>query len=237
MATHLVQAAIDSILDAILRGRFEPGNALPPEKELAAWLDVSRPTMREAVRTLAERGVLHVVHGRGTFVVDPSHWSDIPTIMWWIENTTTPHDLGTYLVELRRMIEVGACGLAAARHSHSDLLAMREALERYDQAVAEDDIDAAAQADLDFHQRILDASGNPFLAAVMAPLATALHSSRKFTTEITDVRQRARLHHLAILERIERRDVVGAKEAMRSHMTQTRDDIERYIPEFWPEDQ
>lgn len=230
MATDLVQGAIDRILDAILSSTFVPGEPLPPEKELASWLQVSRPTMREAVRTLAERGVLIVKHGCGTYVVDPAKWSDLPTIIWWIESTTAPQDLGTYLVELRRMIEVGACGLAAQRHSADDIEGMRQALAQYDEAVAREDLGAAAQADLDFHQRILDASGNPFLAAVMGPLARALHNSRMYTTAIEEVRDRARHHHYAILDCIERGDVPAAKEAMRSHMTQTRDDIEKFVP-------
>lgn len=230
MATDLVQGAIDRILNAILNATFNTGEALPPEKELASWLEVSRPTMREAVRTLAERGVLNVKHGCGTYVVDPTKWSDLPTIIWWIESTTAPQDLGTYLVELRRMIEVGACGLAAERHSVHDLTKMKQALAQYDEAIASDDLASAAQADLDFHQRVLDASGNPFLAAVMGPLATALHNSRMYTTAIAEVRDRARHHHFAILECIERGDASAAKEAMRAHMTQTREDIEKFLP-------
>lgn len=230
MATDLVQGAIDRILEAILAQRFTPGDSLPPERDLASWLEVSRPTMREAVRTLAERGVLNVKHGRGTFVVEPKRWSDLPTIIWWIESTTSPQDLGTYLVELRRMIEVGACGLAAQRHTDADIERMESALTRYDQAVGDANISEAAQADLDFHQSILDASGNPFLMTVMGPLEKALHHSRMHTTEVPEVRESARAHHLNILTRIKEGDVMGAKEAMRAHMTQTREDIEKHIP-------
>lgn len=229
MAQDLVDAAISRILSAIADNQFAPGSALPREQDLANWLEVSRPTMREAVRTLAERGVLKVVHGRGTFVVEPSQWRDLPSMIWWLSRNTSSRDLGMYLVELRRMIEVGACGLAAERRTDADLQRMSRSLEEFDACAETGDMEGVARADLNFHQALLSASGNPFLSAIMQPLEHALHASRRDTTAIAEVRTRAQAHHRNILACIEAGDANRAKEAMRAHMTQTRRDIEHFV--------
>lgn len=229
MAQDLVDGAISRILDAIADSRFPPGSTLPREQDLASWLEVSRPTMREAVRTLAERGVLKVVHGRGTFVVDPARWHDLPSMIWWFSRKSSARELGMYLVELRRMLEVGACGLAAQRRTPADLQRMRESLVEFDECAARDDMEGVAQADLGFHQALLAASGNPFLSAIMQPLSQALQDSRRDTTAVAEVRDRAREHHRHILACIEDGDATRAKEAMRDHMTQTRRDIETFV--------
>lgn len=229
MPSDRVQRATTMILDAIVSKKFKVGEALPPEIELAEWLQVARPTMREAVRTLTERGVVNVVHGRGTFVVDPAEWTDLSSIIWWISQTSSPKELGMYLSEVRRMLEVGACGLAAERRVDADIEHLRQKLDEYDAASEQGDIEAATRADLEFHQAILSASKNPFLASIMTPLSTALHDSRLLTTSVPQIRKRARHHHFEILEAIEQSDVQRAKDAMRAHMTQTSSDIETHL--------
>ena len=221
----LVDEAIQGILDRVVDGDFKAGEALPPESDLAALLDVSRPTMREAVRSLSDRGVLHVVHGRGTFVAPQAQWRDLPTLISVLARTTPERDLGLQLIEVRRMLEVGAAGLAAGNRTEDDALRMRTVLERYDEAAGRGDVEEVAAMDIAFHELILEASGNPFLAAIMQPLAEAVETSRRSTAAIPEVRERAQGHHWAILGRIAARDSTGAKNAMRAHMTQTGEDI------------
>ncbi|SEA04899.1 DNA-binding transcriptional regulator, FadR family [Bowdeniella nasicola] len=228
MASTRVEYAVTRILDAIADGEFVPGSALLPEDELAHWLEVSRPTMREAVKILKERGVLIVVHGRGTFVADPEQWTDLASIIWWTVRTAPPALAGEHLVEVRRMIEVGACGLAAERRTEEDLQRMRELLDTYDAASLDDDIDHAVAADLAFHQAVLKGSHNPFVAAILHPLEEALRSSRQLTTQVPEVRQRAAAHHRRIFAAIESGDAAAAKKAMREHMTQTRNDLQTF---------
>lgn len=221
----LVDEAIQSILDRIVDGTYAEGDALPPEAELARLLDVSRPTMREAVRSLSDRGVLRVVHGRGTFVAARAEWRDLPTLIEVMARTTPPRELGIQLTQIRRMIEVGACGLAAANRDDDDVARMRRLLDSYDVAAAEADVEEVVRLDIAFHDAILAASGNPFLATIMQPLGQALFASRRTTSALADVRTRAQAHHRRILEAIAAGDPARAKEAMRAHMSQTRDDI------------
>ena len=221
----LVDEAIQGILDRVVDGGFPAGSALPPEADLAALLEVSRPTMREAVRSLSDRGVLRVVHGRGTFVAPREEWRDLPTLIGVLARTTPSRDLGLQLIQVRRMLEVGAAGLAAEHRSDDDLARMQSLLDRYDAAGERKDVDEVAALDIAFHEAILAASGNPFLAAIMQPLAEALSASRRTTAALVEVRSRAQEHHRRIAERIAAGDAAGAKDAMRAHMTQTHDDI------------
>lgn len=221
----LVDEAIRGIVDRIVDGTFSTEIALPPEADLAALLNVSRPTMREAVRSLSERGVLRVVHGRGTFVEPRERWHDLPTVIDVISRETSPRELGLQLTQVRRMIEVGASGLAATNRSDADVERMTQLLDQYDEASACGDVEATVRIDLDFHWAILDASGNPFLSTIMQPLSQALSNSRRITSSRPEVRDRAQRHHRNILDRIAAQDASGAKDAMRAHMTQTREDF------------
>lgn len=221
----LVEEVIEGILMRISDGEFSVAEPLPPEADLAALLRVSRPTMREAVRTLSDRGVLNVLHGRGTFVVERAQWRDLPTLIQVLSEELPQDQLGRQLTEVRRMIEVGACGLAAMNRTEADLAKMRELLDHYDVAAAAGDVEETVHYDIAFHDAILRASGNPFLATILQPLAEALFASRRITSARPDVRIRAQSHHRAILQQLELGDARGAKDAMRAHMTQTRDDF------------
>lgn len=170
MSKDLAMRAMNGILERISSGEFTTSTPLPPESQLAELLGVSRLTLREAVRVLKDRNVLQVVHGNGTFVLPLAQWTDLGTIATFLSRTQDPLDLGVSLLEIRRMIEVGTSGLAAARRSTADLENMACELEKYDHALERGDISAAATADLNFHKQIQSASGNPFISALMKPL-------------------------------------------------------------------
>lgn len=223
MAQDRVQVAVDTLIDAIADKTFTPDKPLPAEAELASFLEVSRPTMREAVRILSSKGVLNVVHGRGTFVAPPDQWHDVATILSVLLRWTSPRELGLQLVEIRRMIEVGATGLAARNRTEDDLTAMQQCLDDYLKAEKDGDLHAIVEADIAFHDCIIKASKNPFLPSVLDPLKEALYSSRTTTSSKKSVRNDAKFHHNKIFTAIKAKDEKAAKEAMRAHMTQTKD--------------
>lgn len=231
MGRDLVAQAVEEILDRIADGRFGVTAALPGEVELAADLNVSRLTMREAVKILKARGVLNVVQGRGTFVAPQSEWTDLATLISMTLRTGSEREVGQKLVELRRMIEVGSAGLAARNRCDADIAELASQIEIMDEAGAADDVEKVVAADLAFHRAIMVASGNPFISAVMAPMEYTLRQSRFLTAARPDVRERAQVHHKEILRAIRDRDEEGAKDAMRSHMTQTRLDLLAVTPE------
>lgn len=225
MSTDLVHRAIDDILRRISSGQFPAGSALPPEDELANLLKVSRLTMREAVKVLKDRRVLDVIHGRGTFVLPLEEWTDLSSIATLLTDRVSPKELGLQLTQVRRMLEVGAAGLAAGNRSEEDLARLEQDLRAYEEAHDADDVEAALNSDLAFHRHILAASGNPFVGAIMQPLQATLSLSRRHTSALPDVRERAQGHHRKIFEAIAAGRADEAKNAMRAHMTQTANDI------------
>ncbi|MDC4233791.1 FadR family transcriptional regulator [Actinomyces sp. B33] len=225
MRKDLVEQVVDALLDGIAEGRYRVGEALPGEVDLAADLEVSRLTVREAVKVLRERGVLRVVHGRGTYLAPREEWTDLGTVVSMSLRKSSPREVGLRLTELRRMIEVGASGLAALNRRDEDVAALAGLLEVMDRAGAEDDVRTVVAADIAFHDRIMRASRNPYIGVVMSPLERALRSSRVVTASNPRVRDRAQEHHRAIFEAIRDGDEQAAKDAMRSHMSQTRRDL------------
>ncbi len=229
MAESRVESTVSQLLDAVVSGSVKVGEALPSETVLAQSLEISRLTLREAVRILTDRGVLRPVHGRGTFVNPPSRWTDLGSMIALQSRTSSPRDIALDLVEIRRMIEVGASGLAAERHSDEDLSAMERILAQYRTDHASEDVVATVRGDLAFHDRILQASGNPFLTTVFDPLRAALLAGRTETSAHRAVRVHAMAHHEAILEAIRDGDAEAARSAMAAHMDQTAHDITAYV--------
>jgi GntR family transcriptional repressor for pyruvate dehydrogenase complex len=151
------------LLHDITEGVYTEGARLPPEPVLAEDAGVSRLTLREAVKSLAQRGVLRVEQGRGTFVNPSSQWLPLdPELLTSL--VRRDHGLASQLTEVRAIVEVGAAALAARRRSAEDLHRMQDAVERAEIALAEADVSAFSAADIDFHQAVLGAVGNRFVA-------------------------------------------------------------------------
>ncbi len=234
MASTRVNEAISNLFESILDGTFEGGKPLPAEVELAAYLEVSRPTMREAVRDLATRGILDVVHGRGTYVKPISTWTDFSAMALAMTRNYSERQLGLQLSELRIIIEVGAVGLAALKHSDEELELMQQHIDSFDRAAARNDLEGIVVADQAFHDVILQASGNPFLESVMQPLQQILIGLRRKMGMDDSIRHRVRSHHFAIRRAIASGNDRAAEAAMRAHLEQARNDLVLALPDIRP---
>ena len=120
----LTSMVADDLLDRIVNGEFPPGATLPGELELALHHDVSRMTVREAMKTLAAHHVIRVERGRGTFVNPLSRWTSMEAVLRAAADGVNATAASIQLIELRRMLETGAAELAATRISPDELDAM-----------------------------------------------------------------------------------------------------------------
>lgn len=188
-------AAARVILEGIADGRYALGAQLPSEAQLAEESGVSRLTAREAVRDLAARGVLTVRHGTRALVSDPRRWDLLDPELMGLR--------GALLGEERQ------------------LAVLREALQEMIDAEQDEDVARAVEADLRFHQVIVEATGNEFLAATYRPLTQVMHSVRLRTSATAGVPSEAIRWHRRILEALQEHDVTAAVAAMRGHMDQT----------------
>ncbi|MDA8437326.1 MAG: FadR/GntR family transcriptional regulator [Propionibacterium sp.] len=219
-----VEQASRRLLDRISAGEFAPGAALPPEGVLAAQLGVSRLTLRECVSVLKTQGIVRIAPGRGTFVNARSQWSAGP----FIRATTRADSDGTVplqLLQVRRMIEIGAVELFARTRTDDQLDLMRKQIQLMDAAHADSDIDAFVAADLAFHAVILDGCGNPFVAMLYRPIGRELETARRQTSSVAAVRVNAQRQHRHILQALRSGDPDRSRSAMESHLQQTIDDL------------
>lgn len=191
-ATYALRAALRS-------GRYAPGHRLPPERDLAEMLRLSRPTLREAIRRLGETGLLESRRGSGTYVAAV----DLEAV---------------FAVRLR--LEPWAAELAAASRDDADALLLERLLGRLERAIGEST--AFAQADMAIHRVVVGASGNQVLVGVLERLAELTALSRALTSPERDARE-ATVERMRLLVRaIAERDAAGAAQAMTGHLEDVR---------------
>src|SRR5256886_6807184 len=212
----LADQLVEHLVAAILRGDHPPYSRLPPEARLAELFKVSRLTVREAVQELRHKGVVRVEQGRGTFVNPAPRWSPLDPVLLMARagSAEGTEDLAVKLTEARRLVEVGVSGLAAQRRNAQDLVDLKHALERMQETSDRDDVDGFTQADLEFHQTVMAAAGNPFITALFEPLVDLLFEVRRAASGDRPGRETAIAAHRQVLAAIEAGVPQAASEAM-----------------------
>jgi GntR family transcriptional regulator, transcriptional repressor for pyruvate dehydrogenase complex len=225
----LVGVVADELLDRIISGEFLPGASVPGELELSARHEVSRMTVREAMKTLEAQRILRVERGRGTFVNPLNRWASLEAVLRAASEGKNDASAAIQLIELRRMLETGACELAAGRISDAEIQTLRGQLEAMRLAHGNNDVTAFVEADLAFHDLILQASENVFVAVLFEPLHRILEKRRTETSTVPEIQAHAIGHHQSIVDALASRHPHRAREAMDAHMQQTLDDLKTYV--------
>jgi GntR family transcriptional repressor for pyruvate dehydrogenase complex len=224
-----------TLLEEIARGDYEAGERLPPELELARQLGVSRGVIRELLRSLEDRGVISIQHGRGAWVNPIGEWNVLDAdVLGAIMPTPASVSVLSHYLECRRMLETEAAALAAQRASGRDLSDMADALAQMSALAIESQTDAEAnlrfhEADIAFHGAMFRASGNQVLPRVVEPIQRAMGTLRPQLALHPEHRLRKTLpEHKAILAAIADHDPEGARTAMTEHLAT----VEGYLREY-----
>jgi GntR family transcriptional regulator, transcriptional repressor for pyruvate dehydrogenase complex len=218
--SRLYEQIVQQIEDSITSGELKEGDQLPAERELAQQFGVSRTAVREAVKTLREKGLVEAYPGRGTFITNGTARSIQQTLDRMIRSGQAEGTV--HLTEVREILEPEIAALAAQRVDEEMLSAMREAIAVMD--AARKDSEAFIEGDLDFHLALAEAAGNPLILSLIDSIVGLLREQRTRTYFVEGGPERGQYHHRRILEAIEHRDAVGAREAMRAHLLQVRED-------------
>ncbi len=210
------------IEDLILEGSLRPGEPLLPEREMALRLNVSRPTLRQGIKMLEEKGLL-LAEPSGSRVVAPLATSITDPL---IELLSTRSEVVDDYLELRRTLEGMAATLAATRANDVDRATLTRCMERIDAAHDKADPHDEADADVDLHVAIYEASHNIVLLQVMRALSGMLrrgvfHNREKLYAR-AEVRDVLLGQHRSIFEAVMARDPAAAGTAAEDHMTYTR---------------
>lgn len=227
----LVGQVADELLDRIIAGEFPPGATVPGEHELSARHEVSRMTVREAMKTLQAQRILSVERGRGTFVNPLNRWASLEAVVRAASEGKNEAEASVQLIELRRMLETGACELAAGRIGDADIEALFGYVSAMRAAHEVNDVAAFVEADLAFHDLILHASENVFVAVLFEPLHRVLEKRRAETSAVRDIQEHAIGHHQNIAEALQSRDPARCRQTMDAHMQQTLDDLKSFVLE------
>lgn len=222
--TDRTMHVVNHICSLIENGTLKPGDKIPPEREFAHALKLSRASLRTGIGYLAAMGVMKVRHGVGTYVADgPPEFSKASmSIMGAL------HGFQTWqMFEARLMLESSLASLAAerAREEHHAALA-EEVAEMF--ATIESPSEYLIH-DVRFHRIISQASGNPIVAALMETVTSAMYDERRKTVEdARDLRESAEMHR-EIYRAIRARKPLEARKLMEQHlrMAQTAQGMER----------
>jgi GntR family transcriptional regulator, transcriptional repressor for pyruvate dehydrogenase complex len=202
------------------------GSRLPGERQVAERLGVSRPLVREALRGLAERGLVEVVPGRGTFTRRVRTSDAARPLDSLLRREATPR----HLVEARLMLECEAISLAAQRATPGEIAAMATALQQFDAAP---DALSKARFDMAFHMLIAQSAHNPAIEVMFTALASStLEIMVRSLSDPRVLEEGASLHH-AMLDAVRAHDPDGARAAMAEHvglaLLRYGDDVDRPI--------
>ncbi len=225
----LVDQLIAELLDDIVAGRLVPGGPLPAEADLASRFDVSRLTIREAIRKLQAQGMVHTVPGRRSELNAVSRWTDIGAALQVAEAQIGRAESSIQLLQLRRMIETGACAMAATRMGPDGLEQLERELDGMRAAAAINDVAEFVIHDIAFHDVILDSCGNRFVRTLFDPLQALLRERRTETSRVPAVQEHAIEMHAAVIDALRTQDADRAHAAMSAHMDQTERDLIRYV--------
>jgi DNA-binding FadR family transcriptional regulator len=181
----------DSLVRAIVRGDYVPGDAFPPESKIAGLFGVSKPTARETLKLLEALGLVDIGHGRRTIVTDISAWDVLsPIVADAFEVEGRGRELATQYWQLRHIVETSAAYLAATNATEADRASLRNLAEAMGQSTgAKVDFAAVLELDREFHDLVGRASLNFALRRVLVLIHQflALSSRSRLTDDLTDV--------------------------------------------------
>ncbi|MHB1295710.1 MAG: FadR/GntR family transcriptional regulator [Anaerolineae bacterium] len=215
---RLYQQVADRIQALIADESLHPGQKLPGERELAERLGVSRPVVREAVRSLAVRGLVTVKPGCGTYIRQPSLRDAAEPIGLYLKLRYGADSLAK-LYEIRRMLEIEIAGLAAERATEADLAAMQAAIDSL--VVDTDDAQRATQDDLTFHLALANATHNQLFGLLLEPISDMLAAAIHISYHASGAVPAGIHHHRAVLAAIRAHDPEHARQAMRNHIRES----------------
>jgi GntR family transcriptional repressor for pyruvate dehydrogenase complex len=211
--TKVYEKVAEQIQRLIRDGLLKPGDMLPPERELAETFQVSRSSLRDAIRALELMGMVEARQGEGTVVREPSGEA--------VANPLTAvllqqREFVSELLELRGMIEPTLAARAATHADANDLVHLEDILRRQKEKVDRGEL--AIEEDSEFHYSIARASNNKVVLQVVDVFMDLLRESRKQSLQVEGRLQKSLVSHQQILRAIAQHDAAAAENAMRRHI-------------------
>lgn len=213
---------------AIKEGRWLPGQQLPAERQLSKELGISRPVLRQALATLAGRGLIEAHHGSGNYVTDRAAEAILAAPLEWLVEHL---GLVEQFYEARLAVEPECAALASKRGTAAEIEELGKIVAAADEVVNGDgeSVVAFIGLDIDFHATVARMAGNPFLYrmldAIIHPETDLRHVLHRLPRHLPIAQER----HKRILEAIRSGDSEGARLAMRAALEGPSHDIQALL--------
>lgn len=219
---------VDFLGEAIVAGRYAVGVSIPPEPLLCEELGVSRTVVREAIKSLAAKGLIHTGPKVGTRVLEAEQWNWFdPDVIAWQSKAGLSSGFVRDLQDLRLVVEPAAVKLAAQRATPEDLVDIEAAFAGMKKAVEQGG--DYVTYDLRFHQGLLRASHNRMLVQMSKVLSALLRTSFEISTSKKDGPHNSLAMHRALLDAVIAHQPDAAETAIRVLIDSAKKDIEEVL--------
>jgi GntR family transcriptional regulator, sialic acid-inducible nan operon repressor len=214
----LYQEVVDKLLIRIQHGEFATGGHLPSERELMQYYAVGRPTIREALQTLAGYGIVEIAHGERAKVVKPTAALLVAQISHGAEHLmrVDPQMLEN-MKEARIFLECGVAAMAAQRATQKDAKTLRKRLKEQRTALA--NLDEFLVRDMAFHRELANISGNPIYPAIVEAMFNWASQYYQAIVRAPGAEKLTLEEHESIVAAVEKNDPKAAQKAMHDHLT------------------
>jgi GntR family transcriptional regulator, transcriptional repressor for pyruvate dehydrogenase complex len=208
------QVLLRQFVGLLRDGRLRPGDKLPPERELATMLGISRPSVRQALSALGLIGIIEPRQGSGTYVAESLSRLPLEPFVYRLLLNQGSFD---ELMEVRGLIEPGVTALAAERATEEGLRGIQQALERYEAAIDDaESVDIEADYGMEFHRALAAAAGNSTVLALLDGLRDLIGAAGRVLG--SEERGASLKAHRAIFRAVKASDAELAERRMRAHL-------------------
>jgi GntR family transcriptional repressor for pyruvate dehydrogenase complex len=225
----IYEEVAENLLQMIKQGELSPGDKLSSVEQLSESFQVSRSAVREALSALRAIGILDIRQGEGTFIKE--FQADMLSLPVSSAVLMGQNELG-HLLEIRRILEVGAASAAAVRRTDANLSAMKKALEEMKAGFGNEEL--GEQADFSFHLAIAVASHNPLLVSLMSSVSGIMVETMRETRRLWLYGKQVtveRLYHdhEGIYKAIEQQDPMLAQKRVLEHLEAVEEVLKDFI--------
>lgn len=215
----IYQSIIEQFVNLLKDEKIKVGEKLPSERDLAERFQVSRPSVREALRAMEMIGLIEIRPGDGVFVTDINIGPFMNAISPLLLRTK---DLHIELLELRKMLEMRAVELACRNSKERDIRELQLIVDRMKKALEENHAAEGAQADIQFHETIFAITNNAFLRKAAEWVVSALETSVVFTRSLMlekkGFAEQLFRQHVQIFEAIRDGDAPAGRKKIEEHL-------------------
>ncbi len=211
-STKIYEMVMEQIKDIVKKGELKSGDKLPPERYLSEKLEVSRSSIREALKTLQIVGLIETRHGDGNFINDNFENSLLEplSIVFMLLGSKSSD-----VLELRKIIEPETAALAARNITKEQLKELREIADELNNT---SDVETCASLDKKFHYKIAQASGNHLISTVIFSISSLIEKYIENSKVYTFNKELVKIHHEEICRALEAHDDAAVATAVKKHL-------------------